>query len=139
MNKENRIPQIQNAMTAKKFFTSSLRGIFPDKNPHIRVLGRCFIHDNIIIQSLYMGLSVCSAGSDKLQITELLRFGKIYSYVLHCHIMIEIPLVNTPDILSELLAEFRPLFDRRQFSRFISSSWVFVRSHNGRNIPYGRV
>ena len=36
-------------------------------------------------------------------------------------------MVNTPDILSELLAEFRPLFDRRQFrqfSRYITSSWV---------------
>ena len=33
-------------------------------------------------------------------------------------------MVNTPDILNELLAEFRPLFDRRQFSRYISSSWV---------------
>jgi hypothetical protein len=38
--------------------------------------------------------------------------------------MIEIPMVNTPDILSELLAEFRPLFNRKQFSRYISSSWV---------------
>ena len=41
--------------------------------------------------------------------------------------MIEIPMVNTPDALSELLAEFRPLFDRRQFrqfSRYIASSWV---------------
>ena len=41
--------------------------------------------------------------------------------------MIEIPMVNTPDVLNELLAEFRPLFDRRQFrqfSRYISSSWV---------------
>jgi len=41
--------------------------------------------------------------------------------------MIEISIVNTPNILSELLAEFRPLFDRRpfrQFSRYISSSWV---------------
>ena len=36
-------------------------------------------------------------------------------------------MVNTPDALSELLAEFRPLFDRRQFrqfSRYIASSWV---------------
>ena len=33
----------------------------------------------------------------------------------------------TPDILSELLAEFRPIFDRtqfRQFSRYIASSWA---------------
>ena len=36
-------------------------------------------------------------------------------------------MVNTSDILNELLAEFRPLFDRRQFrqfSRYISSLWV---------------
>ena len=36
-------------------------------------------------------------------------------------------MVNTPDILNEILAAFRPLFDRRQFrqfSRYISSSWV---------------
>ena len=36
-------------------------------------------------------------------------------------------MVNTPDILNGLLAEFRPIFDRRQFrqfSRYISSSWV---------------
>ena len=36
-------------------------------------------------------------------------------------------MVNTPAILNELLAEFRPIFDRRQFrqfSRYISSSWV---------------
>ena len=41
--------------------------------------------------------------------------------------MIEIPMVNTPDTFSELPAEFRPLFDRRQlrqFSRYITSSWV---------------
>ena len=36
-------------------------------------------------------------------------------------------MVNAPVILSELLAEFRPLFDRRQFrqlSRYITSSWI---------------
>ncbi len=36
-------------------------------------------------------------------------------------------MVNTPDTFSELPAEFRPLFDRRQFrqfSRYIASSWV---------------
>ncbi len=36
-------------------------------------------------------------------------------------------MVNTPGILSEFLAEFRPIFDRRQlrqFSRYITSSWV---------------
>ena len=36
-------------------------------------------------------------------------------------------MVNCPDILSDLLAEFRPLFDRRQFrqfSRYIASSWA---------------
>ena len=41
--------------------------------------------------------------------------------------MIEIPVVKPPDVLTDLLAEFRPLFDRRQFrqfSRYISSSWV---------------
>ena len=56
-----------------------------------------------------------------------LRFGKIYSCVWQCHVLIESPMLITPDILSELLAEFRPLFDRRQFrqfSRYIVSSWV---------------
>ncbi|EQD75647.1 hypothetical protein B1A_03873, partial [mine drainage metagenome] len=41
--------------------------------------------------------------------------------------MIEIPMVSVPDILSDLLGEFRPLFDRRQFrqfSRYIASSWA---------------
>ena len=41
--------------------------------------------------------------------------------------MIEIPVVEPPDILTDLLMEFRTLFDRgqfRQFSRYISSSWV---------------
>ena len=41
--------------------------------------------------------------------------------------MIEIPIVKPPNILTDLLTEFRPLFDRRQFrqfSRYISSSWV---------------
>ena len=36
-------------------------------------------------------------------------------------------MVNTTDILNKLLAEFRPHFDRRrfrQFSRYVSSSWV---------------
>lgn len=36
-------------------------------------------------------------------------------------------MVNCPDVLSDLLAEFRPLFDRRQFrqfSRYIASSWA---------------
>lgn len=36
-------------------------------------------------------------------------------------------MVNTPDILNELLAAFRPLFDRRQFRqfcRYISSPWI---------------
>ena len=35
--------------------------------------------------------------------------------------------MKPPDVLTDLLAEFRPLFDRRQFrqfSRYISSSWV---------------
>ena len=37
------------------------------------------------------------------------------------------PMVNTPDPLTDLPAEFRPFFDKRQFrqfSRYISSSWV---------------
>ena len=41
--------------------------------------------------------------------------------------MIEILVVEPPDILTDLLMEFRTLFDRRQFrqfSRYISSSWV---------------
>ena len=41
--------------------------------------------------------------------------------------MIEIPIVKPPNILTDLLTEFRPLFDRRQFrqfSRYISSSSV---------------
>lgn len=36
MNKENQTPQIRNARTAKKFFTSSLRSIFPDEKPQCR-------------------------------------------------------------------------------------------------------
>ena len=41
--------------------------------------------------------------------------------------MIEITVVKPPDVLTDLLAEFRPLFDRRQFRQFCrysSSSWV---------------
>ena len=41
--------------------------------------------------------------------------------------MIGASMTNTPDVLAEFLAEFRPLFDRRQFrqfSRYIASSWV---------------
>ena len=36
-------------------------------------------------------------------------------------------MVNTPDVLTELLAKFRSIFDRRQFrqfSRYIASSWA---------------
>lgn len=36
--------------------------------------------------------------------------------------MIEIPVVNIPNALNDLLTEFRSLFDRRQFSSYISSS-----------------
>ena len=41
--------------------------------------------------------------------------------------MIEIPVLEPPDVLADLLSEFRSLFDRRQFrqfSRYITSSWV---------------
>ncbi len=36
MTKENQIPQIKNASTAKKFFSPSMRAIFPDENPQSR-------------------------------------------------------------------------------------------------------
>ena len=36
MKKENHTPHIQNAGTAKKFFTSSLRSIFSDRSPQCR-------------------------------------------------------------------------------------------------------
>ena len=32
--------------------------------------------------------------------------------------MIDIPVVDSPDVLNRLLLEFRPLFDRRQFRQF---------------------
>jgi hypothetical protein len=56
-----------------------------------------------------------------------LRFNNIYLFVLDYQTQIEIPVVEPSDILADLLMEFRTLFDRRrfrQFSRYISSSWV---------------
>ena len=41
--------------------------------------------------------------------------------------MIEMPILQPPDILQDLLTEFRPMFDRRQyrqFCRYITASWV---------------
>ena len=41
--------------------------------------------------------------------------------------MIEMPILQPPDILQDLLTEFRPMFDRRQyrqFCRYITASWA---------------
>ena len=41
--------------------------------------------------------------------------------------MIEIPVIQPPSVLQELLEEFRSMFNRRsyrQFCRYVTSSWV---------------
>ena len=41
--------------------------------------------------------------------------------------MIEIPVLKPPDVLKDLLGEFKPMFGRRQytqFCRYMTASWV---------------